>query len=103
MCFLLLKIIVFQSFSVTLFFIDKYVCVCVCIYRKLPAFKGVKINYRLLRDKLNSKFPSVQLLKYSLKQCSDNDICPYYIADTKLLIVPCLSAISILFVVNQVV
>lgn len=73
-------------------------------YKKNPTFKWVKINYYfLLGDRLNSEFPSVWLLKCSLKWCSDNSICPYYITNTKLLIVPCLSAISILFVVNQIV
>lgn len=55
----------------------------------------VKINYCfLLGDRMNSKFASVWLLKCSLNQCSDNSICPYYVTNTKSLIVPCLSAIS---------
>lgn len=82
-----------QSVSVILSYIKK----------KKKAFKRVKINYGLLGDRLNSKFPSVRLLKCSLKWCSGNNICPYYVTDTKSLIVLCSSAINILFVVNQVV
>lgn len=87
-----MKIIVFPDFLLS------------CSKYKKTAFKRVKINYCFLPgDRLNSKFPSVWLLKCSLKWCSDNGICPYYITNTKSLIGPCLSAISILFVVNQVI